>query len=182
MPPDAAAREYRRLLVVPMFGDPARDQAAEEAYARAFAGGPVEILRASRVLPADIAEAAFYDLMAKNGVDGILILRLGGAGAVAGTVGDYHAGRDLDYHRNSCDAKMLAWEFSKPGDQLNEAELAKPWLEMTVTLVDASARKPAWSARSKTQGTQGTPFARLIRTQASAAATKLEKDGIVRAR
>ena len=101
-------------------------------------------------------------------------------GAVGGYVGDYHAGKDMEYHRNSCDAKLLTWQYTKPGEELNEAELAMPWLEMTVTLLDPATRKAAWSARSKTQGTQGTSFVQLIRTQAVAAVAKLRRDGILR--
>lgn len=182
IPPGAVVREHHRLLVVPMIGDPAREAAAEEAYARAFAGRPEELLRSSEALPAGLDESEFYELMAKHGVDGVLVLRLGGAGAVAAPVGDYHAGKDMEYHRNSCDAKLLTRMYTKPGDELNEAELAQPWLDMTVTLVDVVSRKAAWSARIRTQGTQGTPFARLARTQASEVIARLAKDGMLRGR
>jgi len=179
IPPGATVRQFHRLLVVPLFGDPVREKAAEEAYLRAFEGRPEALVRASEILPAGIGEAAFYDLMVRNHVDGVLILRPGKSGAIAGAVDDYHTGRDLDYHRNSCDAKLLTWVYNKPGDQLNEAELAQPWLEMTVTIIETASHKAAWSAHSKTQGTQGTPFSQLIRTQAAAAVARMDKDGVL---
>jgi len=178
--PDAEGRRVHRLLIVPLFGDPARERAAEEAYARAFQGRSLEVLRASEVLPAGIDEAAFYTLMVRNGVDGVLVLRPGRSGAVPGSVDDYHAGREnLDAHPYGCNGKLLSRESAEPGDPLDEKELAKPWLEMTVTILDASSRKAVWSARSKTQGAQGTPFVQLIRAQAGEAVARMAQDGIL---
>jgi hypothetical protein len=180
--PGTSGVTIKRVLLLPAFGNAAREKAAEEAYLKALDGRPVEALRASEVLPAGPIDAAVLDLMARNGVDALLVLAMARAGAVPGRPEDYHVGKDLETHRNSCDAKLLTWNFTRPGEELNEAELAQPWLEMEVTLVDTRTRRAVWSARSKTQGAQGTPFSQLIGTQAAAAVGKMEKDGILRDR
>lgn len=182
VPPETAGIQVRRLLLLPAFGNAVREKAAEEAYLKAFEGRPVEVLRASEVLPAGPVGEAALDLMARNGVDAVLVLTVVRAGAVAGRPEDYRVGKDVETHRNSCDAKLLTMNFTRPGEELNEAELAQPWLEMEVTLVDTRTHRVAWSAHSKTQGAQGTPFTQLIRTQADAAVGKMEKDGILRDR
>jgi hypothetical protein len=167
------------VLLAPLLGDPVREGKMEEAYRLALQGRPVEVLRASEVLPAGLGEEAFFDLMAKNGVDGVLVLRLAAAGTMPGAVGDYHAGKDVETHPNSCDAKIPKWTYDKPGEGLHEEDLSMPWLDMTVALVDPATREPAWSVRTRTQGTQGTPFGRLARTQADEVVKRLARDGML---
>jgi hypothetical protein len=182
VPPGTAGIQVRRLLLLPAFGNAVREKAVEEAYLQAFKGRPVEVLRASEVLPAGPVDAAVFDLMARNGVDAVLVLAVARAGAVAGRPEDYRVGKEVETHRNSCDAKLLTMNFTRPGEELNEAELAQPWLEMEITLVDTRTHRAAWSAHSKTQGAQGTPISQLIGTQAAAAVGKMEKDGVLRDR